>query len=110
MGKFYRTVQKDELAGDRVASGLFDSICGDRSVSVGTYREFVVYDADQLYPEFIIIYSRNFKDSLEGTLQSFNPFHMELPIYWSNCVCDPRKQVFNDQFMLERTMLKMLQR
>merc|ERR1719359_2165273 len=35
---------------------------------------------------------------------------MELPIYWGNCYSDPRRQVFNDQFNLEKTTLELLRR
>merc|ERR1719379_747553 len=37
---------KDVLYGD------FDSVIGDRRNVRGTYREFVIYDIDQIYPEF----------------------------------------------------------
>jgi len=33
-------------------------VVGDREKARGTYREFVVFDADQAYPEFVIIYRR----------------------------------------------------
>lgn len=28
--------------------------------SVGTYREFVVFDSSQVYPEYVILYEREF--------------------------------------------------
>jgi len=34
------------------------SILGDREKTRGTYREFVVFDRDQVYPEFAVIYRR----------------------------------------------------
>jgi len=33
-------------------------VLGDRKASVGTYREFVVYGDDQVYPEYLVLYSR----------------------------------------------------
>jgi len=36
----------------------FDSVLGDREKIRDTYREFVVFDAKQTYPEYIIIYKR----------------------------------------------------
>jgi hypothetical protein len=111
MGKFFRTIAKDEQAGDRISSGAFDSTLGDRSVSVGTFREFVIYDADQLYPEFVIIYSRQHKASTEEELRLANiPFHLELPPYWANCYNDPRTHSFNDQFLLEKSTLTLLEK
>jgi len=39
-------------------SGLYDSVLGDRKASVGTYREFVAYNKMQVYPEYLILYTR----------------------------------------------------
>lgn len=36
----------------------YDSVCGDRWRAVGTFREFVLYEARQAYPAFIIRYRR----------------------------------------------------
>lgn len=36
----------------------FDSLCGDRWAAVGTFREFIVYDAHQVYPAYILYYRR----------------------------------------------------
>lgn len=38
--------------------GDFHSVLGDRKKARGTYREFVVYDHYQVYPHFIVWYSR----------------------------------------------------
>lgn len=38
----------------------FDSIIGDRETTVGTFREFVVFDNNQVYPEFIVWYQKAF--------------------------------------------------
>lgn len=38
--------------------GDFHSVLGDRKKVRGTYREFVVYDHHQVYPHFIVWYSR----------------------------------------------------
>jgi len=38
--------------------GAVDSVLGDREASVGTYREFIVYREEQVYPEFIVLYKR----------------------------------------------------
>jgi len=35
-------------------------ICGDRESKVGTYREFVFFDEQQVYPEYAIIYRRQY--------------------------------------------------
>jgi hypothetical protein len=49
------SLQKEVLEGD------FHSVYGDRvSVLKKPYREVVVYDSDQIFPEFLIIYRRIF--------------------------------------------------
>jgi hypothetical protein len=35
-------------------------VLGDREAKVGTYREFVVFEQEQVYPEYIVIYERRF--------------------------------------------------
>jgi hypothetical protein len=39
----------------------YDSVLGDREAAAGTYREFIVYEETQIYPEFIILYERRFR-------------------------------------------------
>lgn len=39
-------------------AGGYNSVCGDRWRAVGTFREFVLYEAKQVYPSFIIRYKR----------------------------------------------------
>merc|ERR1719382_775805 len=36
--------------------GTHHSVLGDREKCRGTYREFIVFDKDQAYPEFVVIY------------------------------------------------------
>lgn len=36
----------------------YDGVLGDREASVGTYREFVVFRQEQVYPEYVIFYDR----------------------------------------------------
>jgi hypothetical protein len=38
----------------------FHSVLGDREKARGTYREFIVYDEDQVYPEFVVWYKRSY--------------------------------------------------
>jgi len=38
--------------------GVYDCILGDRIKTSGTYREFVVFDTENVYPEYIIKYKR----------------------------------------------------
>ncbi len=36
----------------------YHSVLGDREKTVGTYREFIVYDNDQVLPEYVLWYTR----------------------------------------------------
>eukprot|EP00438_Fugacium_kawagutii_P023830 Skav212415 [mRNA] locus=scaffold202:17594:17908:- [translate_table: standard] len=38
--------------------GPFHSVLGDRQKVHGTFREFIVYNAGQVYPEYILWYRR----------------------------------------------------
>lgn len=40
-------------------TGSYDSVLGDRERCVGTYREFVTFDADAIYPAYIVWYTRS---------------------------------------------------
>ena len=42
----------------QVLHGLYDSVIGDREKVRGTFKEYVVYDADQVYPAYEIRYRR----------------------------------------------------
>ena len=39
-------------------SGSYDAVLGDREASVGTYREYVVFEEDLIYPEYVVLYKR----------------------------------------------------
>ncbi|CAE7570020.1 PARP12 [Symbiodinium natans] len=40
--------------------GPYDCVLGDRKKCRGTYREFVFFDTENLFPEYIVIYSRQY--------------------------------------------------
>merc|ERR1719272_514396 len=88
MGKLYYTTKRDEEAGDKVIKGdNFDSTCGDRSKTAGTFRELVVYDNDQLYPEYIVFYQRVYAKDDKAQIQRslVRPLRLEMPVHWNNC-------------------------
>lgn len=45
------------------------SVCGDRWAAVGTYREFVVYQASQVYPAYIVKYRRVYETGFSTTIR-----------------------------------------
>jgi len=49
--------------GDHVPVGKkqgYNSVVGDRESKVGTYREFVFFDESQIFPEYTVIYRRQY--------------------------------------------------
>ena len=59
LGELYRITDFDKSAERHVlGSSKYDSLLGDREAVRGTYREFIVYDGAQVYPEYVIIYKR----------------------------------------------------
>eukprot|EP00931_Biecheleriopsis_adriatica_P045287 TRINITY_DN25958_c0_g1_i1.p1 TRINITY_DN25958_c0_g1~~TRINITY_DN25958_c0_g1_i1.p1 ORF type:complete len:623 (+),score=115.21 TRINITY_DN25958_c0_g1_i1:32-1900(+) len=51
-----------------INSGSYDSVLGNREASVNTYREFVVYDERQVYPEFVLLYVHTYDQTSTGEL------------------------------------------
>merc|ERR1712228_646011 len=50
-------------AGDHVADAGaqgYNCVVGDRESKVGTYREFIFFDEAQVYPEYTVIYKRQY--------------------------------------------------
>jgi len=45
---------------DGVLKGRFHSVLGDREKCRGTFKEYVVFDADQVYVEYVLYYRRVF--------------------------------------------------
>jgi hypothetical protein len=104
MGKMYYTTSRDTSAGDKVATGDYDSTLGDRTKYTGTFREFVLYDANQVYPEYIVLYSRmgaNDDPTAFDIAVKANPFHMELPVYWKNCHMNPCTSPFQIHYIVD---------
>lgn len=40
--------------------GPYDCVLGDRQKCRGTYREFVFFDSERLYPEYLVMYKRRY--------------------------------------------------
>lgn len=50
----------DTIAHTKTKAPEHHSLLGDREAAAKTYREFIVYDSAQIYPEFAIIYKREY--------------------------------------------------
>jgi len=61
-GEMYRALRKvdPEVVSDPGFVDKYEGILGDREASVGTYREFVVFRQEQVYPEYLVFYDREF--------------------------------------------------
>jgi hypothetical protein len=60
-GEMFRMTKKDDPALEAaLAAGKYDGVLGDREASVGTYREFVVFDSALIYPEYLLVYEHDF--------------------------------------------------
>jgi len=113
MGKMYYTTKfGQEDAYDQVKGGTCDSVLADLAKYRKTFREFVVYDADQIYPEYVILYQRIHKADNADVIREIatTPFHLELPVYWRNCHRVPKDDPFDEQCLLKSVTCDLLQR
>jgi len=61
LGELFRITHSDLSAIEQALSSThYDAVLGDREASVGTYREFVAYDEELVYPEYVILYERKY--------------------------------------------------
>ncbi|CAE7488322.1 Tnks [Symbiodinium pilosum] len=111
LGKFYYTQVRDTEAGSHVRTGAFDSTVGDRLTKADTFREFVLYDADAIYPEYVVLYTRVYASDAPETVERLTKdlYHLQLPVYWANCHKDPVHQPFHEQFLVARYTVTLLQ-
>jgi len=45
---------------DKVVSGDFHTVVGDREKAVGTFREFILFHEESIFPEYAVFYRREF--------------------------------------------------
>lgn len=50
-----RSLVDDEI----ISQNVYQCLLGDREAAVGTYREFIVFQREQIYPEFVLLYHRD---------------------------------------------------
>jgi hypothetical protein len=113
MGNMYYTTKfGQEEAYEKVKAGQCDSTLGDLKKHRKTFREFVIYDSDQIYPEYVILYQRIHKADNTDAIREIaaTPFHLELPVYWRNCHRVPKDEEFDEQCRLKSVTCDLLQR
>ena len=96
MGKAHKTTDPEPDALQSFLDGDRDSTLADLAASRNTFREFVIYDADQVYPEYVILYKRLHQDAEPEPLPKELPFLLELPLYWKNVCENPHHPGFRE--------------
>ncbi|CAJ1418061.1 unnamed protein product [Effrenium voratum] len=110
VGKFHYTQDREPTAIDKYTSGESDSTVGDRAKSVNTYREIVVYDTDQVYPEYLVLYERLQKGETPQPPPKDLPFLLELPLYWKNVGKNPYTEGFREHWVVKHQIKELVQR
>lgn len=77
-GKVFTTQDKGNYQ-DKVLSGEFDSVCGDRLAAVGTFREMIFFGNAGVYTEYIVLYTRLF-DEAPCKLPALAPAAVAAPV------------------------------
>jgi len=116
MGKMYHSDhffsnkgEKAQVMSQILEKREFDSVLGDRRKTAGTFREFCVYDKNQVYTEYVILYERVYADVKFG-YASFAvlrgsgdaKFHFQVPPYWNNFSKNPAEERFDEETQLRR--------
>jgi len=52
-----------------VLEGSYDSVLGDREKCRGTFKEIVVYESSQAYPEYLVYYRRILEEAVEKAVE-----------------------------------------
>eukprot|EP00931_Biecheleriopsis_adriatica_P018375 TRINITY_DN12900_c0_g1_i7.p1 TRINITY_DN12900_c0_g1~~TRINITY_DN12900_c0_g1_i7.p1 ORF type:complete len:649 (+),score=130.91 TRINITY_DN12900_c0_g1_i7:49-1995(+) len=63
-GRVFNVEDKGDQS-EAVLSGRYDCVCGDRLAAVGTFREMIFFNSDQIYAEYIVLYRREYGDDEE---------------------------------------------
>eukprot|EP00913_Durusdinium_trenchii_P027224 g25542.t2 len=91
-------------AGTMYGKGLYftESATKEWGRAVNTYREIVVYDADQVYPEYLVIYER-VHGGVATTPREDLPFLLELPL-------NPYTEGFREHWVVKHKIKDLIQR
>eukprot|EP00927_Polykrikos_kofoidii_P028483 TRINITY_DN24867_c0_g1_i1.p1 TRINITY_DN24867_c0_g1~~TRINITY_DN24867_c0_g1_i1.p1 ORF type:complete len:628 (+),score=75.65 TRINITY_DN24867_c0_g1_i1:164-2047(+) len=99
---------------DEVLSAGYDSTCNFPLPHEEHFRNFVVYDRDAVYAEYIVLYERLYRDMLarEVGMSAAPPIklHTELPVYWKNVAMNPRIETFDGKYVVRSSTHANLQR
>lgn len=110
MGKAHKTTHPEPDALQSFLDGDRDSTLADLAASRNTFREFVIYDADQVYPEYVILYKRLHQDAEPEPLPKELPFLLELPLYWKNVCENPHHPGFREHCFVKPQIHDLIKR
>ncbi|CAE7405535.1 Parp11 [Symbiodinium sp. CCMP2592] len=110
LGNFHYTLDREPSAIDKYVNGKCDSTIGDRTKAANTYREMVVYDRDQVYPEYLVLYERLHRGEPPQLLPKDVPFLLELPLYWRNVSRNPYTESFRQHWFVKPMIRELIQR
>jgi len=96
-----------------ITEGQYDSVLADRRKATGTFREFCVFDRDQIYTEYVIFYERIYDNpafgvprmrSMSQSSQSLSlrqeAFQFQVPSYFVNFHKNPHCEHFDEDHPL----------
>jgi hypothetical protein len=119
MGKMHLTDQfftdtEKERVMDSVANKMYDSILADRRKATGTFREFCVFDKDQIYTEYVVFYERVYTDPTFGvprmrSILGASTFQFQVPSYFVNFHKNPHTESFDEEVPLRPRGMDLLQ-
>lgn len=92
----------------RMVEAGCNSICSDQHPGENPFRDFVVYDQDQIYAEYLLLYSREFPSQAPSNQLSEMPFFTQLPVYWNNVAKDPGKEHFMRKYIVRQKTFDIL--
>eukprot|EP00439_Symbiodinium_sp_Y106_P075316 s2375_g14.t2 len=103
LGKFHFSEDRFDSTGGMAEAGTIDSTVGDRTRTANTFREFTAYYPDQVYPEYVIFYSRRPKAAaMEAFRFGLAPLHAQLPVYFQKFHLNPQVESFEVQYGVRR--------
>jgi len=130
--KFFSDAEKQVLTDRVFRCKDFDSVVCDRRKSVGTYREFCVFDKNQIYAEYVILYERVYQDPAfglsrlrvsgprpsppgmsgdgEGVAAQGEVLHFQVPSYWNNFHKNPDRESFDEETVVRPRGYMLIQR
>lgn len=111
MGSIHYTTEPESDALQKFLDGERDSTLADLAdARRNTFREFVVYDAEQVYPEYVLLYKRLHQSETPEPLPKELPFLLELPLYWKNVCENPHSPGFREHWLVKEKIRELIER